>query len=66
MNASAMNSDTFDNLLFAAANELDWPQLSAWTGYIPSTLEVPVDSIYLRYTKLHFFVNFLFWVFQSD
>jgi len=28
--------------------ELDWPQLSAWTGYIKSTVGTPMDSIYSR------------------
>jgi acyloxyacyl hydrolase len=48
INASAINEDTYDDLLFVISNEFDWPELSSSTGYIPSTPGVPVKSFYLN------------------
>ena len=34
LNASAINDTTYDQLLFIASNELDWPQQSGSTGFL--------------------------------
>jgi len=34
LNASAINNSTYDQLLFIASNELDWPQQSGSTGFV--------------------------------
>jgi hypothetical protein len=34
LNASAINNTTYDQLLFLASNELDWPQQSGSTGFL--------------------------------
>ena len=34
VNASAINNSTYDQLLFIASNELDWPQQSGSTGFL--------------------------------
>jgi acyloxyacyl hydrolase len=48
MNASAIDKNTFSNLLFVLSNELDWPQQSATTGHVNSTATDHVSSIYLK------------------
>eukprot|EP00762_Andalucia_godoyi_P006458 ANDGO_02850.mRNA.1 hypothetical protein DICPUDRAFT_153563 len=51
MNASLIGKGTFDWLLWALENELDWPHLGSYTGHTTDqTGDVPgpVDSIYLR------------------
>ncbi len=37
MTATALNSHTFDNLLYILENEFDWPMLSASTGFTNAT-----------------------------
>ena len=34
LNASAINNSTYDQLLFIASNELDWPQQSGSSGFL--------------------------------
>lgn len=41
MNASAINSKTYSNLLFDLSNELDVPQASSWTGYMDTNPNGP-------------------------
>ncbi|GAM17791.1 hypothetical protein SAMD00019534_009660 [Acytostelium subglobosum LB1] len=48
LTASEINSTTYNGMIEIIANEMDWPQRSTYTGWNPSTNEVPVDSIYLR------------------
>lgn len=43
-----INESTYEDLLFAIENEMDWPHRSWSTGYEQSTPETPVDSVYLR------------------
>eukprot|EP00762_Andalucia_godoyi_P007624 ANDGO_00840.mRNA.1 hypothetical protein DICPUDRAFT_153563 len=57
MNASAIGAGTYDHILFALENELDWPHLGAYTGHrSDDTGDVPgpVDSVYMRlYDRNH-------------
>jgi len=46
--ANKINSSTYDDVLFAIENELDWPQRSWATGWDTSDPDIPVDSLYLR------------------
>jgi len=46
--AKDLNKTTYSGLISIAENEVDWPHYSAYTGYMQSTPEKPVDSIYLR------------------
>jgi len=51
VNASAINSETFSDLLLVASNELDWPQQSGSSGFLEEghkDCPGPVDSIYKR------------------
>ncbi|EFA78312.1 hypothetical protein PPL_08963 [Heterostelium album PN500] len=48
LTASELNSTTYQGMIGAIENELDWPHRSSYTGWVPSTAEIPVDSIYLR------------------
>lgn len=49
--AEAINEASFTDLAFILENEIDWPELSAMTGYMNSTWFVtpgPTRSIYLN------------------
>lgn len=46
--AKYVNESTYQNLLPAIENELDWPHRSWSTGYEASTQAIPVDSVYLH------------------
>jgi len=48
LTASAINENTYDNLLDVLSNEFDWPELSSSTGFMPSTADVTVKSFYLN------------------
>jgi len=48
MNASEINSNTYKDLLDVLSNEIDWPHRSATTGFVPSTDEYTVHSLYLH------------------
>eukprot|EP01113_Clastostelium_recurvatum_P025116 TRINITY_DN3018_c0_g1_i3.p1 TRINITY_DN3018_c0_g1~~TRINITY_DN3018_c0_g1_i3.p1 ORF type:complete len:551 (-),score=134.63 TRINITY_DN3018_c0_g1_i3:319-1971(-) len=43
-----INSTTYDDLIFAIENELDWPHLSWATGWDTSNPNTPVSSLYLK------------------
>jgi len=48
LDAAKINSTTYDDVVFAIQNEMDWPQRSWATGYSTDAL---VDSIYLQMWK---------------
>ncbi|CAM9558314.1 unnamed protein product [Lampetra planeri] len=51
MTGELLSPEAFSNLPVALANELDWPQLSAFTGFMNSSwasITSPTDSLYLR------------------
>jgi acyloxyacyl hydrolase len=48
MNASEIGPDTYDDLLWVLADEIDHPHIGGYTGFINSTKAVPVDSLYKR------------------
>jgi len=50
-NASELNKNTFDHLLFLLENEADWPHRSWGTGHLNDTTgdcPGPLQSIYLQ------------------
>jgi acyloxyacyl hydrolase len=58
MTAGEINEKTYQNLLYIAENELDWPMLSSVTGYENTSkwtndIHGPVDSIYLKLFQLN-------------
>lgn len=51
LTATAINQKVFNDLLFVLENEVDWPMLSVYTGFLnktewPQIISGPVDSIY--------------------
>eukprot|EP01125_Pyxidicula_operculata_P007112 TRINITY_DN2423_c0_g1_i1.p1 TRINITY_DN2423_c0_g1~~TRINITY_DN2423_c0_g1_i1.p1 ORF type:complete len:538 (-),score=124.40 TRINITY_DN2423_c0_g1_i1:159-1772(-) len=48
LNATAIDGNTYSNLLEVLSNELDFPHRSATTGFVPSTAEYTVHSLYLN------------------
>ncbi|CAF0849295.1 unnamed protein product [Brachionus calyciflorus] len=51
INVYQLNSAVFEHLAFIIENELDWPQLSGFTGFMNNTWPVqkgPTNSIYLK------------------
>lgn len=48
MNASEIGPHTFDDLLYVLSDELDHPRIGGYTGFVDSTPELPVDSMYKR------------------
>jgi acyloxyacyl hydrolase len=49
--ALTLSEESLRNLPFILENEIDWPQLSTWTGYMNSTWSVvtpPTQSLYLK------------------
>jgi len=48
MNASEIGPDTYDNLLWVLADEIDHPHMGGYTGFYNSTKTVIVDSLYKR------------------
>eukprot|EP01104_Vermistella_antarctica_P005480 TRINITY_DN1600_c0_g1_i1.p1 TRINITY_DN1600_c0_g1~~TRINITY_DN1600_c0_g1_i1.p1 ORF type:complete len:649 (-),score=183.38 TRINITY_DN1600_c0_g1_i1:194-2140(-) len=48
MEGAAIDSETYTDLLFAVANEIDWPQFSWATGHFNTTWDIPgpMSSIY--------------------
>ena len=51
--AKDLSFEIFDDLLFIAENEFDWPMLSSVTGYVNTTkwskdIQGPMDSLYIK------------------
>ncbi len=46
MNASLINSTSYDDIIGVASDEFDWPQRSGYTGTGPDTPDVPLRSVY--------------------
>ena len=51
--AKDLSIEVFDDLLFIAENEFDWPMLSSVTGYVNTTkwskdIQGPMDSLYIK------------------
>ncbi|KAF2078139.1 hypothetical protein CYY_000523 [Polysphondylium violaceum] len=47
-NASEINSTTYAGIVDILEDEVDWPMRSAYTGYVPSTAQYSVQSVYLQ------------------
>ncbi|EGG24883.1 hypothetical protein DFA_03128 [Cavenderia fasciculata] len=48
MTAALINKTTYTDILSVIEDEADWPHRSAYTGWVPSTEAIPVDSVYMR------------------
>jgi len=48
LTAKLINNDTYKDLLTVLEDELDLPHKSSYTGFVESTPQIPVDSLYLR------------------
>jgi hypothetical protein len=46
-----MKKGVFNDVLYVASNELDWPHKSAGTGYTLDDLKDPVRSLYKELVK---------------